>query len=574
MWGFYEPSPPRRDHRSARTTRVSRVGRMPVGGGLAVLYACGVTRGGSEVAKLGGLGLMLGMLASGCPRSAFECLEDAQCTDDSGQGRCETNGYCSFPDPECPSGRRYGEHSAGDLAGGCVDSEPPPDASSTSGAPPVEPSGETATGSTTTPGIPPTSSSGGPGSTTAGTTTAGSDPMELSFTDDEWDDEFAAGTIDGLTWDGDSVRLARGFDAGMLTSRAFDARQSAAWATLAWWARGPYGKPLPGGGAVEAGYAEDGVDMQGNMLLLRLDESGALASGDVTPDASGLGHDAVVIGLGWNGAPGRFDAALASSQGGRLLVDPTDFAFGQGDFSWGLWVRLDDDCSGGSALIAHDGAGATLSANVWLACLEPQSLGACSGSQGGRAVFSVSTTQSSSNGGYACGTADIQDGQWHHVVATKQGHASATLRVYVDGVLDSQAEAMLDSPLVFANDVELAIGAHPGGSFATEGTFDEVGIWSRALDAGDVAAMYRRGVLRLELLTRACDEPDCADDPPFEGPAGDGEPLLDPGDALAPGTVHPLMLAGQVFQYRARFERLAPGPSPGLDAVTVTAVLP
>lgn len=34
---------------------------------------------------------------------------------------CQLSGACSFPDPQCPSGQRYGEHSSPSLAGSCVD---------------------------------------------------------------------------------------------------------------------------------------------------------------------------------------------------------------------------------------------------------------------------------------------------------------------------------------------------------------------------------------------------------------------------------------------------------------------
>lgn len=50
--------------------------------------------------------------------AAFGCQDAAQCGDNA---FCETNGFCSFPDAECPSGRRYGEHAPTGLAGACVD---------------------------------------------------------------------------------------------------------------------------------------------------------------------------------------------------------------------------------------------------------------------------------------------------------------------------------------------------------------------------------------------------------------------------------------------------------------------
>jgi hypothetical protein len=52
-----------------------------------------------------------------CSQSAFICADDEQCGD---EGICEASGFCSFPDPACDSGRRYGKL-AGKLAGACVD---------------------------------------------------------------------------------------------------------------------------------------------------------------------------------------------------------------------------------------------------------------------------------------------------------------------------------------------------------------------------------------------------------------------------------------------------------------------
>jgi len=55
---------------------------------------------------------------------AFHCEEDRQCT---GGGTCEPDGLCSFPDPQCASGRRYGEL-AGERSRTCVVDDAPIDA--------------------------------------------------------------------------------------------------------------------------------------------------------------------------------------------------------------------------------------------------------------------------------------------------------------------------------------------------------------------------------------------------------------------------------------------------------------
>ena len=59
-------------------------------------------------------------LGHGCHRS-FTCEDDQQCHLDGVAGACEAEGFCSFPDGSCSSGRRFGEHASAELAGTCVD---------------------------------------------------------------------------------------------------------------------------------------------------------------------------------------------------------------------------------------------------------------------------------------------------------------------------------------------------------------------------------------------------------------------------------------------------------------------
>lgn len=61
--------------------------------------------------------LVVALCTGGCLRKTeFKCQSNDQC---STGGVCESTGYCSFADPECSGGRRYGELS-GDFGGQCV----------------------------------------------------------------------------------------------------------------------------------------------------------------------------------------------------------------------------------------------------------------------------------------------------------------------------------------------------------------------------------------------------------------------------------------------------------------------
>ncbi len=52
--------------------------------------------------------------------SLFECQQDEGCVVSGVAGICETNGYCSFPDEGCDSGRRFGKKAPEELASVCV----------------------------------------------------------------------------------------------------------------------------------------------------------------------------------------------------------------------------------------------------------------------------------------------------------------------------------------------------------------------------------------------------------------------------------------------------------------------
>ncbi len=88
--------------------------------------------------------LALSLTATACLRvDFFTCAESSEC---GASGVCEAGGSCSFPDSECPSGRRFGEFAAEELSGACV----PGEASATTGA--TDPSETSEPGSGTTDG--------------------------------------------------------------------------------------------------------------------------------------------------------------------------------------------------------------------------------------------------------------------------------------------------------------------------------------------------------------------------------------------------------------------------------------
>src|SRR5262252_9565085 len=67
--------------------------------------------------------LFFATLLSGCltPDETFHCTTQQACVDEEGgAGVCEPSGFCSFADPSCASGRRYGQFAGDGLARQCV----------------------------------------------------------------------------------------------------------------------------------------------------------------------------------------------------------------------------------------------------------------------------------------------------------------------------------------------------------------------------------------------------------------------------------------------------------------------
>jgi hypothetical protein len=62
---------------------------------------------------------LVALAACSAPKDAFDCTSNASCRNGGVTGTCESTGFCSFPDPACPMGSRYGS-AAGGLSNQCV----------------------------------------------------------------------------------------------------------------------------------------------------------------------------------------------------------------------------------------------------------------------------------------------------------------------------------------------------------------------------------------------------------------------------------------------------------------------
>jgi len=83
------------------------------------------------------------------------------------------------------------------------------------------------------------------------------------------------------------------------------------------------------------------------------------------------------------------------------------------------------------------------------------------------------------------GTADVNDGQWHHIAGVYNG---TELRLYVDGALDASVTA---AGLINVNEYPVTIGEnaeHPGREW--NGLIDDVRLYNHALSAAEIKTLH------------------------------------------------------------------------------------
>jgi hypothetical protein len=390
--------------------------------------------------------------------------------------------------------------------------------------------------------------------------------LPADFTDDGAG--FAAGSFSGTFQSADHVRLVAGSPDGEFVSRLFDSgAEGRVWSRMEWTPGAPYQLPLPDDRGQEL-YRADSADMSGNILLLHADLDGTLGVDAPLTDSSGRGNHPEVIGAPLVGSEGVFGGAVADSFASRLAVDlarpgaAADFSTGEDDFTWSLWISTTEACLGADSLgndtyLGADDDRENGGAHLWFGCARAISPGCPTGGAGnGRLGGTLISDSNANDGGSYCGTGEITDGDWHHLVLTKTGHDPATIETWIDGQQDSSRQVSFKAPIIFDAGKVFNIAGEPTPR-ETAGTFDEIAIWRRALSPDEVRALYLRAIRQLGFQVRACEQADCADDPPFVGPGGSGDAVfVDPGAPAGAGPTVAVELEavrGRYFQYRATF---------------------
>ena len=171
-------------------------------------------------------------------------------------------------------------------------------------------------------------------------------------------------------------------------------------------------------------------------------------------------------------APGMVDDALSFDgiDDYMEITDQTGFDFGSGSFSVSAWISTVATTSGGNGR------------DDILAKGDPTISGFAISMETNSAAFWVGRS------GELFGSSRLNDGQWHHIVGTRND--SGSIALYVDGLLDLSG----DNNENVDTSTSLFIGKH-GTTNASyfDGLIDEVTIFNRALSDGEIKAIFDAG---------------------------------------------------------------------------------
>jgi len=214
-----------------------------------------------------------------------------------------------------------------------------------------------------------------------------------------------------------------------------------------------------------------GVTHADMVAYWKLDNGG----GNIVKDSSGNGHDGVLKGaVKW--ATGRFSGAIDFNGDDcyvEVACDPNDPTFDMTDeITISVWIKVNRFDIAHQTIIAK-GEGS------WRICRSPINSNAlefgCGYYRNNPGVF---------------GEININDGNWHHIVAVNNGYMQY---LYVDGVPDAYWP-VTNSQAVQKNNSSIMIGNNPermGRYF--NGLIDEVAIFSHALSVDAIKQLYEQG---------------------------------------------------------------------------------
>ncbi|MFH1642594.1 MAG: LamG-like jellyroll fold domain-containing protein, partial [Nanoarchaeota archaeon] len=298
----------------------------------------------------------------------------------------------------------------------------------------------------------------------------------------------------------------------------------------------------------------DGVNMSGNVLLMHFNNDSVYENSTHVYDWSGNDNNGTWYGGGRSNSTGKLGAYSGYFDGNDDYANINSIVEGLAPTTtgtWSAWIKADGFNSAGGRIIS---------------IADTDAIGYLEFSNTGDLNEFQASARSSGGVQWDVESDEIlETNKWYHVVLVQDG---AEPDLYINGEDAPQHFAIGDDKTIWASDLSVQLdNANIGdlnfngngiGVYNWNGTIDEVAIWNRSLSAEEILNIYKRGVLRLNLSARSCDDPFC-DTETFTN-FGSNHTLTDTSG----------LTSNQYFQYKFNFETDDANYTPQLTTNSVT----
>lgn len=300
---------------------------------------------------------------------------------------------------------------------------------------------------------------------------------------------------------------------GSYISEIFDAGAVVNWNTIQWFQGANYGERLPSNGATESGDFVRKVNMNKNILLYRMDESGATIYDD-----SGNNFDGT-----YNGSlqqeSGIFNYSINFSDRSRITAPNLGIT---NHITISSWARIDIDGNFETLISKLNSYVVYLSTNT-----------------NNFAVYlRINGSWNNNKGVPTYPITGLIDNTWHHFAVT-YNTTEHIIRMYLDGKQVKSLDTGTTLPISDSGG-GIVIGDYLNlGNRHLTGNLDEFAIFNRSLSANEIKLLYERGATKFKMFERSCNDGSCSGETWSE--------ITEPSEATSS------VIDNRFYQYKAEF---------------------